>query len=155
MKRKILIFILLLLMLFVARNFVLASPKVVLNNENLNFDVSPVIENGRTLVPLRIIFENLGAEVEWNQKTQTVTATKDEIIIKLTINSVDAYKNNQVVKLDVPAKIKNGRTLVPLRFVSEAMGAYVGWDGNTETIQTKISYYHCTNCAVDYIKVVF
>ena len=102
--------------------------RVVLDGQMLQFDVPPVIENDRTLVPLRVIFEALGAEgnnpiadVEWNGETQTVTAKRSDTEIKLIIGG-EAYVNGQAVELDVPAKIIEDRTLVPLRFVSEALG---------------------------------
>lgn len=109
------------------------APTVFLDGKQLSFDVPPTLDNGRTLVPLRGIFEALGAEVQWDGATQTVTATKGNTTIKLTVGG-QAYKNGQPITLDVPAKIINGRTLVPLRFVSEALGASVKWDGSTQTI---------------------
>ena len=111
----------------------LAAPRVVVNGQGLTFDVPPVIEQGRTLVPLRAIFEALGAGVNWDDSTQTVTATKGGMEIKLVIGGL-AYKNGQPVALDVPAKIVNGRTLVPLRFVSEALGASVWWNDAAQTV---------------------
>ncbi len=104
------------------------------NNGVINFDQLPIIENGRTLVPLRAIFEKIGADVEWNGDTQTVTATKGDISISLTINSTTAIKNGQNIALDVPAKIVSGRTLVPVRFVSDCFGVNVEWDGATQTV---------------------
>lgn len=109
------------------------SIKVVLNGRLLSFDVPPLIENGRTLVPLRVIFEALGATVQWDGATQTVTATKDDTKINLVIGGM-AYKNDQPVTLDVPAMIVNDRTLVPIRFVSESLGAVVAWDDATSTV---------------------
>lgn len=91
------------------------------------------LKNGRTLVPLRAIFEALGAEVFWNGETQTVTAKKGDTEIQLVIGG-EAYKNGQLIPLDVPAKSFNGRTLVPLRFVSEALGCQTGWNSETQTI---------------------
>ena len=104
------------------------------NNGVINFDQLPIIENGRTLVPLRAIFEKIGADVEWNGDTQTVTATKGDISISLTINSTTAIKNGQNIALDVPAKIVSGRTLVPVRFVSDCFGVNVEWEGATQTV---------------------
>lgn len=112
----------------------IAAPQVVLDGQQLEFEVPPIIENGRTLVPLRAIFEALGANVSWDGPTQTVTATKSDITIKLQIGSQTAYRNNEAVSLEVPGKIISNRTLVPLRFVSEALGATVKWDGQTQTI---------------------
>ncbi|MTI80826.1 MAG: MBL fold metallo-hydrolase [Firmicutes bacterium] len=97
-------------------------------------DVSTAVENGTTLVPLRAIFQSLGASVDWDGNTQTVTANKGQITVKLQIGSDTAYKNGQVVPLRVPGKIINGSTMVPLRFVSESLGAKVDWDGATQTI---------------------
>ena len=98
---------------------------VTFNGETLNFDVSPISENGRVLVPLRAIFEKLDATVDWDSITNTVTAVKDTDTVKLTVGNRTAYKNNTAVELDVPSKVVNGRTLVPIRFVSEALGAVV------------------------------
>jgi hypothetical protein len=95
--------------------------------------VPPVIEQGRTLVPLRAIFEALGADVKWDGSTQTVIAIKAGKEIKLIIGG-QAYKNGQPVTLDVPAKIVDGRTMVPLRFVSEALGTSVRWEDATQTV---------------------
>lgn len=111
-----------------------SAPTVNLDGQQLSFDVPPRIENGRTLVPLRAIFEALGATIEWDDASKTVTAEKGKTIIKLTIDQATAYKNGNEVKLEVAAKIINGRTLVPLRFVSEAIGATVNWNETTRLI---------------------
>jgi iron complex transport system substrate-binding protein len=114
-----------------------AEVKVVVDGKALSMDVKPVIENDRTLVPLRAIFEALGAKVDWDGKTRTVTAVKGSTSIRLVVGNATALKNGSKVKLDVPAKIRNGRTLVPLRFVSEALGADVDWDAATYTVAIK------------------
>lgn len=93
-----------------------------------DFDVPPIIENGRTLVPFRAISEALGAEVSWDPATRTVTVAKDDIVVKLTVDSIEATVNGKTVQLDVPAVVRSNRTLVPLRFLSEALGAYPEWD---------------------------
>lgn len=132
--RKFLVSLGVIMFLFVLVIPALAAPKVILDGQPLVFEVSPTIENGRTLVPLRAIFEALGANVSWDGPTQTVTATKADITIKLQIGSQTAYRNNQAVSLEVPGKIIENRTMVPLRFVSEGLGATVKWDGQTQTI---------------------
>jgi len=127
----------LLLVIFILANVpgtVLASPNVVLNGTKLYFNTPPVIENGRTLVPLRTIFEFLGAVVSWDEKSQTVTAVKNNTTIKLEIGASTATKNDEVVNLEVPAKIVDGSTLVPLRFISESMGCKVEWADETQTV---------------------
>jgi hypothetical protein len=108
--------------------------RVLLNDQPLAFDQPPVILNGRTLVPLRVIFQALGAAVSWDQATQTITATRDDTVIVLVIGLPVANRNGQPVTLSQPALILNGRTLVPLRFVSEALGAEVNWDQSTQTV---------------------
>ena len=112
-----------------------AAPRVMLNGQQLSFDVPPTIESGRTLVPLRTIFEAMGAAVNWNASSSTVTATKGSSTIILPVGSRTATVNGKNVTLDVPAKIINSRTLVPLRFVSESLGAQVDWN-NTERLVT-------------------
>ncbi len=107
---------------------------VTYNNEKIKFDQIPVIENGRTLVPLRAIFEKLGATIDWNGETQTVTATKDGTTISLTIGNTNALKNGENITLDVPAKIVNGRTLVPVRFIADSFGVNVDWNGDMQRV---------------------
>lgn len=138
MKKKLLLLILLVALLIASLpNSVLAYQEitVTLDNEQLQFDVVPVLENGRVLVPLRAVFEVFGATVSWNNSTNTVIATKDSDTIKLIIGDKVAYKNYSEVELDVPAKVIDGRTLVPLRFVSEALGADVNWDSTLQTVR--------------------
>jgi|GEM_PF-2541062 len=90
-------------------------------------DVVPAIVGGRTMVPMRAIFEALGADVAWNDAAQSVTATKGALTINLTVGSRVAAKNGVKVELDAPPVIVSSRTLVPLRFVGEALGATVDW----------------------------
>jgi hypothetical protein len=116
-------------------SFTVINPaiKVFLDGEAMNFEVPPFIEQERTMVPLRAIFEALGAVVKWNGETRTVTATREDLEIKLVIDG-PAYKNGETVSLDVPAVIVNSRTFVPLRFVSEALGGTVTWDNTSKTV---------------------
>ncbi|MDA8228813.1 MAG: copper amine oxidase N-terminal domain-containing protein [Desulfitobacterium hafniense] len=108
--------------------------KVLLNGQELAFDVPPLSENDRILVPIRSIFEALGADVQWNSEAKMVTAVKNSIKIKLVIDGI-AYKNGEQVALDVPAKIIKDRTMVPLRFISEAIGCQVIWEESTHTVK--------------------
>ncbi len=107
---------------------------VFLNGEQLAFDVEPTLENGRTLVPMRVIFEALGATVDWDNDTFTAIAVKDDLTIKITIDDMKLYKNDEVIELDVPARLIDGRTLVPARAVSEGMGAKVDWDNENRKV---------------------
>lgn len=108
--------------------------KVLLNGHLLSFDQQPVIINGSTLVPMRAIFEALGAEVSWDSANQTVTGSREGIIITLVIGSSAANKSGQTITLSEPAQLIGGRTMVPLRFVAEAMQAQVNWNDSTKTI---------------------
>jgi len=110
------------------------SITVLLDGQPLTFDQPPVIENGRTLVPLRIIFEELGAAVDWNQKAQTATATMDETNVVVQIGNNVMTKDGTKIILDMPPKILNGRTLVPVRAVAEAFDADVDWDNKNRTV---------------------
>lgn len=108
---------------------------VNVNNKAVEFDVAPQLVNGRTLVPLRAIFEALGASVDWDQKTQTITSTKNDITIKMTLDRNIMYVNDKEIALDVPAAMVNYRTLVPARAVSEAYNANVEWDKVSKTVK--------------------
>lgn len=111
-----------------------AQPNVLLNGQALKFDVAPEVENGRILVPVRAIFEAMGANLAWDGVYQAVIATRGDIEVVLQIGNDKVLKNGNEIKLDVPAKIMNGRTMVPLRFVSESFGAEVSWDADTSTV---------------------
>lgn len=114
---------------------------VKIDGQQISFDVQPQLINGRTMVPLRAIFEALGATVDWNNDTQTVTATKGGTTISLTINNPTMYVNGAAVTLDSPACLVGGRTLVPVRAISEAFGTKVDWDGNNSTVLISSSNY--------------
>ena len=108
--------------------------RVTVDGQTLSFDVAPVNENGRVMVPMRAIFEALGAEIQWNGATNTIDATKDSTTILLTLGKQTATVNGKSVSLAAPAKLINGRTFVPLRFVAEALGCEVNWDAETKLI---------------------
>ena len=108
--------------------------RVTLDGRTLTLDVQPVIINNRTMVPLRGIFEELGASVEWNQSTKTVTARKDDTVIILKIGDISPTVNGQVVPISQPAVVTRGRTLVPLRFIAESLGVNVRWDSSSQMV---------------------
>lgn len=110
------------------------APSVIFNQQAMQFEVPPRIENGRTLVPLRAIFEAMGANVDWNESTRTVTAQRGGTTVVLPLGSTSPTVNGQPWQLEVPAKIVNSRTLAPLRFVGEALGGQVNWDSKTRII---------------------
>lgn len=98
------------------------------NNETINSDMPPIIINGRSLVPVRAIFEKLGAKVQWDGANKIVSISYDNTSVELKINDSYALVNRNKVKMDVPAKIINNRTVVPLRFVGEQLDMKVGWN---------------------------
>jgi len=102
-------------------------------------DIKPYISNDRTLVPIRFISEQLGASVNWNNDNGTVVISKDDDNIKLAIGSTEIVRNGISSTIDVAPVITNSRTMVPLRFVSEQLGAVVDWDvvKNSVLIATK------------------
>ena len=100
---------------------------VLIDSKATAFDVPPQNINGRLFVPLRAIFEALGADIEWDGSTQTVTAVKGDIVVTLTIGDTSPTVNGVVRTIDQPGVIVDGRTLAPLRFVAEAFGGSVDW----------------------------
>lgn len=106
--------------------------EVHVSGKMVKFDSQPVSKDGRILVPLRAIFEALDAEVKWDGATQTITAVKDGKTLTLVMNKAEAKVNDgtatNMIKLDVPASMQNGRTYVPLRFIGEAFGNKVDFE---------------------------
>lgn len=107
---------------------------VYLDGNQIQFDVQPQIINDRTMVPLRTIFEALGASVDWNEETRTVTSAKNSTYVSLTVDSADMSVNGTSVALDAPACVIDGRTLVPIRAISEAYNTSVDWDASSRTV---------------------
>lgn len=108
--------------------------KVFVNGQKLEFDVPPNEKGGTTLVPFRTVFEALGATVGWDAENQIVTAFKDNTIMILQIGKKTASVNNTTKELLRAPEVVKNRTMVPLRFVSEALGADVKWDGSKREI---------------------
>lgn len=108
--------------------------RVSVNGEMLAFDQPPIIDHDRVLVPVRAIFESLGANVEWQEQTRRVTAQKGFDSVVLWIGKNVMYRNGEAVVLDVVPRIVNDRTLVPVRAVSESFGAHVTWDESARLV---------------------
>lgn len=101
---------------------------VYIAGNRVEFDVDPIIESGRTLVPIRAIFEQMGADVSWDEETRTAAVEKDGTTIVFTIDENTTYINGTEIEMDVPARQMNWRTLVPVRFLSENLGCNVAWN---------------------------
>ncbi|WP_096202821.1 copper amine oxidase N-terminal domain-containing protein [Bacillus sp. FJAT-45350] len=134
--KKLIIGLLVVLMMFPMSYSVGAYMPITVyvGDKKLNFNNDPIVRNGVTLVEFRTIFESLGMSVNWDKKSSTVTGKSGNTTIRFTVGSQYAFVNSNPVRLDVPSRIMNGRTLVPLRFVGETVGKQVTWDGTTRTI---------------------
>lgn len=108
--------------------------RVHVNGHIISFDNKPYISNDSTLVGFRKIFEALGAKVSWDEETRTVTATKDDVEIKLTIGDTTAYANGEKVELAAAPEISSDTAMIPVRFISEELGMKVTWDADTKLI---------------------
>ena len=139
MRKHFNVFLILILVI----GFILASPKtisasdnikVLLEGKELSFDVPPQIIEGRTLLPLRAIFEALGIEVGWDDATRIITGMTEGKEIILKIDSKNVKVNGVDKTLDVPAKAINGRTMVPVRFIAESLDMNVDWNQESKTV---------------------
>lgn len=131
--------------------------KVKVNGETLSFpDAEPYIDsNGRVQVPVRFVSEALGGKNTWDGKTQTVTITKDKRIAKLKIGSKVIDLNGVAIVMDTAAILKNDRTFVPVRYVSEAMGAKVEWLAEKSLVNITIEKTKSSGGVIDKDGYVF
>lgn len=107
---------------------------VMLNGRYMDFDVAPMIVNDRTMVPMRTIFQALGAEVDWNGESKTIMARHGENFITMQVGRNEMFLNDKKIELDAPSTIVDGRTLVPLRAVAEAIDTQVFYNPDTKTV---------------------
>lgn len=139
MKKMIVIWMvaMMILPIFTGVTAMAAETKVYVHGQEVFFpDMKPTIVDGRTLVPLRAVFEKLGADVEWDQSTKTASITQRGNTLKIQINNDKMVLNNETLNqsLDVPAQLLNERTMIPLRFPAQALGYEVEWDGGKNTV---------------------
>ena len=108
---------------------------VNVDGQNVRFDgTQPQMMGDHIMVPLRGIFEKMGANVDWNSQDQMVMANRGNTRVELRINNNEAYVNGKAVPVQYPARIMRGSTMVPIRFISESLGAYVDWDETNSTV---------------------
>lgn len=111
------------------------APVVKMNGQYVNFaDARPYVKNKRTMLPMRTLFEMLGAQMQWDNASQKVTASLNGNTIELFIGKKIAYRNGVKINLDAAPELSKGRTMVPLRFASESLGYQVGWDAKNYTV---------------------
>lgn len=122
---------------YLTDNSVNSGITVLYNGTRISFhkyNQNPDLINSRTLVPLRSIFEAMGADVQWIEDTSTVIATRKGVKITLQIGSNKVVKNNESITIDTPPMLINDRTMVPVRVIAEAFGANVSWNDDGKTV---------------------
>ena len=156
--KKIITLLITFIMTVSSINFVYAKDEEInvyledfsgIDGEKINFDIQPQTVNGRTMVPIRAIFEAMGATVNWDDSTKTAVCTKDNTVVKMTLNSTIEYINDVPYTMDVTPVIISGRTLAPARYVAEAFGYNVKWDEMTRTVLISKNPNYGTSDIVD------
>lgn len=126
---------------FQVNTYALDRINVLVNDVQLRLDQEPIMREGRTFVPVRGIFEAVDAKVEWDSQTNKITASKGLETVQIRVGENIALVNGRTTVLDASPFVLNGRTLVPLRFVTEALGSNVSWDGTRQTISIRTRDY--------------
>ena len=106
-----------------------------INGSEISAEVPPTIIDGRTMVPVRAIFEAVGANIDFDAETKIITARNGDTTVNMTVGANAVTVNNKEVQLDAPAVIVNGRTLAPARFVAETFGYTVQWDAENKIVK--------------------
>ena len=121
------------------------NPIMKVNGISIEIDAgrgtTPIVVEGRTLVPIRAIVEAFGGSVGWEENTQSVILTMNDDVIKLIIDSNVAYLNNSEIVIDTKPSVINGRTMLPMRFVAESFNIGVAWNGDTQTVSLIRDYF--------------
>lgn len=125
---------------FMHQSFAAEGIRIEIDGKPLAPGVAPVIENGRTMVPFKAIFEALDLKTDWIAQQRIATAYNGEMNVSIKIDAPYGSIDGELVRLDAPAKIVNGRTLVPLKFISEAFGNEVRWDAGKRLISIKSGF---------------
>lgn len=133
MKNYRKIFLIFLIFLLPFSSFAI-SPKIIIDDMIVNFETTPISKKGITLVPLEPIFKYFGAKVKYDSKDNSITAVKDNIFIRMHIDSELASINGKNIILDAPATMVDNNIMVPARFIAEAFNAKIDWDERTKTV---------------------
>ena len=134
MKKRVLAASILAMGMVFGANVYGGDVKLVVDGEDITSTAAPEIMDGRTMVPMRVIFEKLGATIDWDADTKTVTGKKDGKKVVLQVGSDRMQIGNKYMSLEVAPVIVGGRTLVPARAVSESLDCDVKWNANTRTV---------------------
>lgn len=118
-------------------NSPLRKMRLVVNGKEIQCDPSPVLENGRALVPLRAFMQAFGASVKYNADKREITVKKGGVVIVLHVNKAEVFVNGKKKILDVPCLLVNGRAIVPIRFVAESVGAKVSYDAGKGVVSAR------------------
>lgn len=144
-KLKVSLSSLLVILILMGSSLSFAQPvSVYWHGEKVSLHTEPIIMNGRVLVPMRSIFDKMNFEYEWDNKTKTVVANYDSVFVELQIGNKYAKLTDYdwdlmdevtiVNELDAPPIIKNGYTMIPIRYIGEAFGMRVSWDQRTQSV---------------------
>jgi len=137
MRNRIAILVVLLVFAFIMGASAQTAITVKVNGSNIVSDTPAVITNGSTMLPLRAVSNALGvkdADIQWNESSKSIEIRSEGKYIFLAVGAMGAIVDDGMVTLNAAPYIQNGRTMVPVRFVSEAMGANVDWDNSTKTV---------------------
>lgn len=116
------------------QRFYIDSHFYYVNDVKKEMDTVPIIKEGRTFLPIRYVAEEIDAKVDWNQEEKSITISLDDKEIRLWINRDIAFVNNNLIEIEIAPFISDGRTLLPVRFVTESLGLGVKWDGSKKEV---------------------
>lgn len=117
-----------------AISLTIGEKQLVADDMVIELDVAPCIINDRTMVPMRAVFEALGAAVEWDGETRTIYAVRNEIVIAMQVGQDSIFVNSLRVPIDAPSVIVEDRTMIPFRAIAESFGYTVDYDEETKTV---------------------
>lgn len=112
----------------------IGNSKITVDDKEEEIDTVPVVVSGRTLVPIRAVVEAMGGSADWNNDLKEAVLTCNDNVIKLVIDSTEAFLNNEKKVMDTAPAVINGRTMIPLRFVAEGFKFNVDWNAESQTI---------------------
>ncbi len=152
--KKIIGFFCLIVLLFLFETLCFASSEIIVEVDGrmVNFEQSPVIDNGRTLIPLRGVFDKLSCSIEWDSANKSIFIKKGGDTVLVKIGEKVVYKNGVISsEIDVPAKIINGRTMIPVRGILELFDNYITWNESKRTVEIYSPYGN--NVSIDLLKI--